>query len=545
MVNLFLELRYAVNPRGFFFAKTQKRGIFMNTKTLQDKIGQLFVVGFQGKVIDDAVRTLIHDYRVGNFILFSRNIGTPEEVLALTSDLQAEAKKAGHEKPLLICLDQENGIVRRLKDPTTQFPGPMSLGAISEPELAKQIGLATASELRQLGINWNLAPVVDINNNPKNPVINVRSFGASPNLVAQLATEWFKGQQEGGVASTLKHFPGHGDTDVDSHLDLPVINHSMERLFDIELLPFIEGINQGADVIMSAHIYFSALEKEFGRPATLSHSVLTGLLREQLGFRGIITTDCLEMNAILNTVGVGKGSTQAISAGADLVMISHTLDLQIQGIEAVRTAVENGGISEEQINLSYERVIALKNKYAQNWNDDHDTITGQSLNFQEHQELAKEAYQKSVCEVNKVQEAFSATNKSILIYQENSSFNQAEGQQEESKLKKVLDSYSLPIAQYALKEKESLEDLLEHVNQFHQKIVLTYSLTKEDSNYNLIKSLVNEPNTLLISLRGPYPVYEFEGNPPSLCVFDDSKEAVHAVLDVCFGIRKATGKLPV
>lgn len=517
----------------------------MISRTLQDQIGQLFVVGFHGKAVNDAVKKLIHEYRVGNFILFSRNIGTPEEVFALTSDLQAEAKKAGHEKPLLICLDQENGIVRRLKDPTTQFPGPMSLGAINDPDLSKQIGLATARELRRLGINWNLAPVVDVNNNPKNPVINVRSFGSSPNLVAQLATKWLQGLQEGGVASTLKHFPGHGDTDVDSHLSLPVINHSMERLFNIELLPFIEGIKQGADVIMSAHIYFSALEKEYGRPATLSHSVLTGLLRNQLSFKGVITTDCLEMNAILKTVGVGKGSIEAIRAGADVVMISHTLDLQIQGIESVREAIEKGEILESQVVQSYDRIMELKDRYTQNWEQYNNSQTDQSVVLQVHQELAKEAYQKSVCEVNEVKEALSATKRSLIIYQKNMSFNQAEGQQEESKLKVALDSYSLPITQYALNEQESTEDLLEHINQFDQKVVLIYSLTKEDSNYNLINSLISEPETLIISLRGPYPIHAFEGAPPALCVFDDSEEAIHAGLDVCFGMRKATGKLPV
>ena len=232
--------------------------IGLNKQEWFTKLGQLLVVGFRGMTVSDEVKKLIHDYRVGNFILFGRNIGTGVDVLDLTSALQEEAKRAGHDKPLLICTDQENGLVQRLKYPATAFPGAMGIGATNNLDIAYQIGEATGRELKEVGINWNLAPVVDVNNNPENPVINVRSFGESPRRVKDLALAWMKGCQEAGVATTLKHFPGHGDTNVDSHLDLPVIHHSLKRLFDVELLPFLEGIKNGATTIMTAHIYFSA-----------------------------------------------------------------------------------------------------------------------------------------------------------------------------------------------------------------------------------------------------------------------------------------------
>ncbi len=510
------------------------------TSEIKNKIGQMFVVGFHGTTINDDVRKLIHEYRVGSFILFSRNIGTPEEVKQLTSSLQEEARKAGHAQPLLICLDQENGVVRRLKDPTTIFPGPMSLGAIDDLELSEQVGLATGRELKELGINWNLAPVVDVNNNPKNPVINVRSFGENPQNVASLSTKWFKGLQQAGVASTLKHFPGHGDTDVDSHLDLPVIHHSLDRLFEVELVPFIEGIKQGTDVIMSAHIYFSALEKEFGKSATLSHEVLTGLLRERLGFNGVITTDCLEMNAILNTVGVAKGTVEAVKAGADYTMISHTIERQVSGIEALIQAVETGEISEKRIQDSYQRIMDLKNRYAGSWEALHSMGTSY-VGCVAHQKLAQTTYQKSVCVVRDAIQSLDAGKPTIVVYPQSMATNQAEDKQEHSPVQLALETYDLALIPHAVGEEETVEI----TDPLDQVIVFAYSLSQEDSYFKAIEPLVKKTNAVLIALRGPYPVQEFDGDVQAICVYDDSPNAIHSSLDVVFGKSKATGKLPV
>ncbi|MEI2401057.1 glycoside hydrolase family 3 N-terminal domain-containing protein, partial [Paenibacillus phytohabitans] len=224
----------------------------MKNTDLRKKVGQLMVVGFKGIKASDEIKELICEHHVGGIILFARNIGTPQEILSLTNELQQVAKDAGHEHPLLICIDQENGVVRRLGEGTTIFPGAMLLGATGEPEHAYQVGVATGKELKALGINWNLAPVMDVNNNPANPVIGVRSFGESADKVSEFGRMAMKGMQEAGIITTLKHFPGHGDTNVDSHLDLPVISHNINRLEQIELRPFIDSIKAGADTIMSA-----------------------------------------------------------------------------------------------------------------------------------------------------------------------------------------------------------------------------------------------------------------------------------------------------
>ncbi len=365
----------------------------MQTAMLTKKVGQLMVCGFADKTPSEEIVRLIRNYHVGGIILFSRNIGTAQEVLALTNALQQIAKEAGHERPLLICVDQENGIVRRLGEGTTYFPGSMLIGATGNSKNAYDIGLATGKELKALGINWNLAPVVDINNNPGNPVIGVRSFGEDTDLVSAYAIENIRGMHQAGVITTLKHFPGHGDTDSDSHLKLPVIPHHMERLEAVELKPFRACMKAGADTVMSAHVFFPALVKE-EKPATLATEVMTGLLRDQLGFQGVVTTDCMEMNAIADTYGTVEGATRAIKAGVDIIMISHTHILQEKAIKKLVEQVEAGDIQLEKIETSYMRVQQLKEKYL-DWdhienNRQLDAVVG----CEEHQALAEKSFQR-------------------------------------------------------------------------------------------------------------------------------------------------------
>src|SRR6266516_3539596 len=242
--------------------------------TLEEQIGQLLMVGFWGSTPSQEIIDLIQRYQVGNIILFSRNIRNACQVLELTQSLQMIAKEAGHRFPLFIAIDQENGIVQRLGETATIFPGNMALGAIGSEEIAYKVALATGRELKALGINMNLAPVVDVNNNPANPVIGVRSFGEEPHQVAQLAAAAVKGYSSAGIITCLKHFPGHGDTAVDSHLALPTIPYTMERLAAIELVPFSNGIEAGADSVMISHIYFPSLMRHEVLPSTLSPTVV-------------------------------------------------------------------------------------------------------------------------------------------------------------------------------------------------------------------------------------------------------------------------------
>ncbi len=355
---------------------------------LRRRIGQLLVFGFEGTTVPDHVADLIRTHHLGNIILFTRNVASVAQLTALTGDLQQLAKDSGQPLPLTIATDQENGIVRRMPEEIAGLPGNMALGATREPENARRAGALTARVLSSLGVNFNLAPVLDVNNNPDNPVIGVRSFSDLPGTVAEFGTAIIEGMQDQGVIACGKHFPGHGDTNVDSHLDLPTIPHDRARLDAIELVPFSAAIRAGVDVLMTAHVVFPAVEPD-GIPATLSRRVLTDLLRGELGFTGVITTDCLEMNAISETVGTPQGAVHALRAGADLVMVSHRLDRQLATIEAIVAAVTSGQLSQDRINDAFQRVMALKAKRLR-------TARDATVPKQEARELQQELSQAAV-----------------------------------------------------------------------------------------------------------------------------------------------------
>lgn len=334
--------------------------------TLEQKVGQMFMVGFHNddqpaQEMNQQIRTLIRDYHVGGVILFDRNIGDPRQTAELNNRLQHLALSTSPGIPLLISTDQEGGKVARIREGVTQFPGGMTLGASGNLDLSRQSGEVIGSELRAMGINMNLAPVLDVNNNPKNPVIGSRSFSGDPEQVVKMASAQIQGYQDSGMLTVVKHFPGHGDTSTDSHVNLPTVPHSMDRLNRVELVPFKEVLNQ-TDAVMSAHITFPALDDTPGLPGTLSQKVLTGLLREELGYDGVIMTDDLEMGAIVNNFSAEEAATRAVKAGADILLISHDLTRQQASIRGILDAVKKGEISEARIDRSLQRILHLKGK---------------------------------------------------------------------------------------------------------------------------------------------------------------------------------------
>lgn len=331
--------------------------------TIDEKIGQLIMFGFHSTALDEHARRLIQDHRVGNVILFARNAADPEQIFQLNQSLQ-ELAAAELGVPLFISIDQEGGMVTRIKHGATFFPGAMTTTASGDPDNAHQIGLDMGRELHALGINMNLAPVLDTNNNPHNPVIGVRSYSDDPDVVGTYGSAFVRGLQQ-HVLATAKHFPGHGDTHVDSHLALPTIDADRNRLETLELIPFKQAIEAGLKVVMSSHINFPAINEE-GRPCTLSHNCLTGLLRNELKFDGLIITDCMQMKAIQHHYTTPEGALMAIQAGADLVCISHDSDLQIAAVKRIRAAVDSGELTMETLNDRVARVLAYKSRLLPN-----------------------------------------------------------------------------------------------------------------------------------------------------------------------------------
>lgn len=338
--------------------------------SLEQKIGQLLCFGWQGETdaesqtVNSHAKALVEEMTVGSIVLLGRNVGSPDETRALLQELHSLTTI-----PLLITIDQEGGMVNRLGAPFHQFPGNMALGAVATglglhvaEELAERQARQQAREIRAIGLNWNFAPVLDVNNNPDNPIIGVRSYGASQELVARLGGAAIRGYQSAGVMACGKHFPGHGNTAVDSHLALPAIQGNRERLDEIELPPFIAAIATGAGSIMTTHILFPALDVD--RPATLSPAIITGLLRGKLGYDGLVITDCLEMNAIANSVGTPRGAVEALKAGADVALICHTLETQRAAVTEIVKAVENGDLPMRRVDESAERVLRAKRRFA-------------------------------------------------------------------------------------------------------------------------------------------------------------------------------------
>jgi beta-N-acetylhexosaminidase len=351
----------------------------VSNMTIEEKVGQMLMPDFRNwngsgfTVMNDEVKGVIEKYHLGGVILFAENVKGTEQTARLVDGLEESSPKV----PLLITIDQEGGIVRRLQT-GTGMPGNMALGATRSTDLSYKVGNVIGRELNSLGINVNFGPVLDVNINPSNPVIGVRSFGSDPKMVSDLGVAYIKGVQAAGVAATGKHFPGHGDTATDSHLGLPIVTHDIDTLNKVDLVPFKAAIDNGVDMIMTAHVAFPAVDdalvisKKDGTlvnlPATLSEKVLTGLLRTELGFEGVISTDALNMKAIAEHFGPEESVIMAINAGTDIALMPALVQNkdQIDNLDkvynAVVNAVETDVIPESKITESATRIINLKIK---------------------------------------------------------------------------------------------------------------------------------------------------------------------------------------
>ncbi|MFI0447918.1 glycoside hydrolase family 3 protein [Actinomadura sp. 6N118] len=322
---------------------------FVADMSLAEKVGQLFVPTFSSQA---AAQSMIKRYKVGGLIYFPGNMRTPAQTAAQSNALQKSSKV-----PLLLGVDEEQGIVSRTPF-ITSFPGNMALGATRRPADARAAAQVTGTELRAVGINQNYAPVADVNVNPANPVIGVRSFGSDPALVSQMLGAAIAGYQAAGVAATAKHFPGHGDTDTDSHTGLPVIKHSRAEWERLDAPPFKAAVAANVDAIMSAHIVVPKLDGS-GDPSTLSRKVLTGLLRDSLGYKGVIVTDSLLMAGARKKYGDSVVPVRAINAGADQLLMPPSLP---RAYDAVLKAVRDGRISERRLDEAVSRIVQLKER---------------------------------------------------------------------------------------------------------------------------------------------------------------------------------------
>lgn len=522
----------------------------MHDLTRDEQIGQLMMIGFPGTEPTPEFIELIQHHHIGNVILFSRNIQNAQQLRRLTRRLQDLAREAGQRYPLLIALDQENGMVRRLKEDATLFPGNMALGATGSEQHTYDVARASGLELRALGINLNLAPVVDCNNNPANPVIGVRSFGEDPQQVARLGSAAIRGYQSAGLATCIKHFPGHGDTTVDSHLAMPTVPYEMERLEQVELVPFKRGIAAGTDCVMTAHIYFPTLMQETELPATLSPLVIRQLLREQLGFQGVIMTDCLEMNAISHTVGVAQGAVLAQQAGNDLLLISHRADRQLASIEALKAALEAGNIAPEQIQASVTRILKLKERLLNQPPEPALEIVG----CEQHRLLRDHIYERSLTVVRDHAQLLPLQlhpeQQLCVIYPQRTLWTQVEDKQYPDTL--LLESLrqrhtnTTAVAFSPQTSPAEYEALYRTAQAADMILMVTSNALLDPRQVEVMHTLLATGHPILgLAVYSPYDLLAFPTLHTYLVTYEYTPPAITTAVRALFGEIQPQGKLPV
>ncbi|MFC4023903.1 beta-N-acetylhexosaminidase [Oceanobacillus longus] len=525
--------------------------------TLNEKIGQMLMPDFRnwdGENVTEMlpeIEQLVKEYHLGGVILFAENVVTTEQTARLVANYQEASEKYG----LLLTIDQEGGIVTRLQS-GTHMPGNMALGATRSAETAENVGQVIGKELQALGINMNLAPVLDVNNNPDNPVIGVRSFGESPELVAEMGTAYIQGLQSTGVAATAKHFPGHGDTAVDSHLGLPEVPHDKERLLEVELFPFQQAMKEGIDAVMTAHVTFPKIDDtkvisqkdgtEISLPATLSYKVLTGLMREEMGYDGVIITDALNMAAIAEHFGSVDAVIRSVKAGTDIILMPVGLEEVADGLVE---AVETGEITEERIEESVERILTLKMERgiikSENSLPIEEIIANAEaiVGSDEHKQVEADAANQSITLIknnNVLPFTLSEDEKIVVIgntfinslhdavnaYHTNTDLFIASGPLDEDQLAQLEDATAVVVGSY------------------------TYNVSgrsPDSAQMQLINQLIEhvEAPIVGVGIRNPYDIMAFPAIDGYLAQYGFRPASFQATAATLFGENNPTGTLPV
>ncbi|MEH7235472.1 glycoside hydrolase family 3 protein [Bacillus sp. JJ1562] len=527
--------------------------------TMEEKVGQMLMPDFRnwkGKNVtemNDEIAQLVKDYHLGGVILFRENTVTAEQTTRLVNAYQEAAEKYG----LLISIDQEGGIVTRLQT-GTDFPGNMALGATRSEELAEKVGKSIGEELNALGINMNFGPVLDVNNNPDNPVIAVRSFGEDPDLVGNLGKSYIKGLQESGTAATAKHFPGHGDTATDSHLGIAEVPHDIERLKAVELYPFQQAMDAGIDAIMTAHVTFpkvdgtKAISKKDGTeiavPATLSYKVLTELMREEMGYKGVIVTDAMNMLAIADHFGPVDAAVRSVKAGTDIILMPVGIKEVAEGLY---TAVNSGEISIDRIEKSVERILTLKLNRSIVKAEAEESIEDKVANAvavvgsAEHKAIEKEAAEKSITLVknnNVLPVNANEEDKIVVVGGSNFSINLLADQV----IKHHENTTYINASSKLTTEQLKLLDGAKYV------IVGTYTSSVGGRAPNAGQMVMTnqiieatDAPVIAVGARNPYDIMSYNNVDAYLAQYGFRPASFEAAANTIFGENNPTGKLPV
>lgn len=508
---------------------------FVSSMSLEEKIGQMLLVSFNGTTYNAEIKKLITEDKVGGYVFFANNIGNYNQVVNLTKKMSGEGRKFQIAAPF-IAVDQEGGVVSRLDDIFCPFPGNMALGAANDEELTYEQGRITGLMLKHLGFNLNFAPDIDVNSDYRNPVIGLRSFGSKPELVARMGKAFYKGQHEVGVISCVKHFPGHGNVWQDSHYELPVNNHSINELKKKDIKPFETLADEGVGMIMTAHIKVPVLDPQ--NPATLSKKILQGELRESIKYDGVIITDDIgSMKAITSTYCTEGAAVKAVQAGADIVLVVSQPQKIKDTLKALKNAVLEGKISEDRINQSVFRILKLKYVYGL-----FEKGQTQSKAFPDYKSLYEMTVNHSEAVSDAAATVLSNQNKNIPIKNKKVLFLAYESRVYRNPLTRQSETLEDLVGQYFndfdviyIKSQESIEEIKRKSNPYEKIVFLSEKGHKYNSVKNLLRYFQNNKKFILVSLAEPYEPMYLGNFHTHVAVYSDHRESILSGLRVLKG----------
>lgn len=499
--------------------------------TLEEKIGQMLCFAFQGTTYNSQLKTLIEDMKIGTIIHFARNVENIRQVYALNKEIVKHSSI-----PPFIGIDQEGGMVRRVQNEITYLPGAMAL-TNSSNDMIYQIYYKTAVELKKLGYNLNFMPSLDINNNPYNPVINSRSYSDDKDIVKEKGYIACKAMQDALVLPTPKHFPGHGNTNVDSHVGLPVVKNSFNSIHNTELVPFKYVIDKGVDGIMVSHILYEQIDNEY--PSTLSTKVINDLLINELGFKGLVITDSLTMSAIWGHYSKEEIVEKAINAGNDIIMFCGRADIEEQKeiYNAFIDLVKKGKIKEERIEASVNKILKLKEKYASNTlkevDFDHDFNLGKALSHELTINSITLYKDNNLLPINKdkVISLFPKINLATLVDNVNNNY---ESIGTHLKCDEII---------YCEENEKDFEKIVQKTQKYDKILLATYNVKEGDYQTKLF-NMLDKHKTICVALRSPYDLLMLKDVSTYICTFDVSKESIRALVE-CLQKNQFNENLPV
>ncbi len=504
--------------------------------TPEEKVGQMFMLGYFDASESLDIYQMAERGRPGGIVLFAHNVGSPTATATMINRLQSSALDTVG-VPLLVATDQEGGIVTRLRRGFTAWPNVMALAATRDPDLATRVGEAMAAEMVAVGFNMDLAPVTDVLSNPANTVIGVRSFGSVPAIVSTFSTAMLHGLHAGGLIATAKHFPGHGGTNDDSHLVLPTDDRDRAAL-EADLLPFQAVIEAGVDAVMTAHVVYPALSGD-GQAATFSYEIVTGLLREEMGFEGVILSDAMSMGAVLEQFPLEVAVERAIVAGVDMLTFGRGVspEDQLAAISHVVRLVQLGILDEARIDESARRILALKARYGLlDWSPVD--VEAVDVDLEAHQELAYEVAAFAVTQLRDRADLLplDADSPVTVVYPLTASGTGASFRAYDPDV--TLVGYSTGVSQ------ADWDGIMAVAAGAGTIVVLTQDAYTNDSQASLVRALPAE-RTVAVAIRSPYDVLAYPDVQTYLLTYSGADAALSALARMLYGRVGALGRLPV